>query len=571
MKILSLQQSSPEWHAHRAAHFNASDAPAMLGSSPYKTRSQLLRELATGVGAEVDAATQRRFDDGHRFEALARPLAEQIVGEELFPCVAEDGLLSASFDGLTLDAEIAFEHKTLNDDLRAAFDAMEAACGDGSMLPLPYRVQMEQQCMVSGASRVLFMASKWDGDRLVQDHHCWYRPDADLRAQIAAGWSQFATDLATFSPEPQSAPAAAGRAPDQLPALRIEVTGMVTASNLAEFKATALDAIRAVNRELTTDDDFADAEQSVKWCGDVESRIEAAKQHALSQTRSIDELFRTMDEISAEARRVRLDLDKLVKSRKESIRAEIIQSGRSAVVEHVAAINRTLGEHAIGVTASLTADLAAAIKGKRTLSSMRDAVDTTVASAKIAINQLAERIRGNIAVLAEHAEHGTLFPDRVSLCATKQPDDLRNLIATRIADHEKREADKLEAERERIRAEEEAKAAEKLKEQAAGAPAAQIPLHGSANITGVATGSRNDPACESVTRGSLPPTSARIKLGDINAVIAPLSITAEGLASIGYPAVATDRAAKLYAASDLPEICALLSRRLAAATQKLAA
>lgn len=40
----------------------------------------------------------------------------------------------------------------------------------------------------------------------------------------------------------------------------------------------------------------------------------------------------------------------------------------------------------------------------------------------------------------------------------------------------------------------------------AGAPAAQQPLHESANITGVATGSRNDSACESVTLGSLPAT-----------------------------------------------------------------
>lgn len=41
--------------------------------------------------------------------------------------------------------------------------------------------------------------------------------------------------------------------------------------------------------------------------------------------------------------------------------------------------------------------------------------------------------------------------------------------------------------------------------QAAGAPSAQQPLHDPANNAGVATGSRNGPASESVTRGSLPP------------------------------------------------------------------
>ncbi|HET7596027.1 MAG TPA: YqaJ viral recombinase family protein, partial [Burkholderiales bacterium] len=99
MKILSLVQGTPEWFAHRATCFNASDAPAMLGISPYKTRAQLLQERATGVTPEIDDATQKRFDDGHRYEALARPLAEGIIGDELYPCVGtdDDGRYSASF------------------------------------------------------------------------------------------------------------------------------------------------------------------------------------------------------------------------------------------------------------------------------------------------------------------------------------------------------------------------------------------------------------------------------------------------------------------------------------------
>lgn len=46
----------------------------------------------------------------------------------------------------------------------------------------------------------------------------------------------------------------------------------------------------------------------------MEERLEAAKRHALSQTESIDLLFRTITEISAEARDKRLMLDKRVKA-----------------------------------------------------------------------------------------------------------------------------------------------------------------------------------------------------------------------------------------------------------------
>ena len=77
----SIIQGSPSWHAYRAQHFNASDAPAMLGVSPYKTRTQLLHELHTGLSPEVDAATQRRFDSGHEAEAAAR----QFSGAKLEP------------------------------------------------------------------------------------------------------------------------------------------------------------------------------------------------------------------------------------------------------------------------------------------------------------------------------------------------------------------------------------------------------------------------------------------------------------------------------------------------------
>jgi putative phage-type endonuclease len=588
MKIAQLIQGTPEWHAHRAQHFNASDAPAMLNLSPYKSRGELIREVATGVVADVDSATQRRFDDGHRCEALARPLAEEIIGEDLFPCTGTEGKFSASFDGLTLLEDAAWEHKRLNDRLRAA---MVEGC-TGADLPEDYQVQMEHQAMVSGAERVLFMASNWDADgNLVEQRHCWYTPSPDLRARILAGWEQFEADVAAYIHVEKNEHVAAGRAPDQLPALRVEVTGMVTASNLADFKAGALAVLEGINRNLHTDEDFANAEETVKWCKGVEDRLSATKDAVLAQTADIEAVFRTMDEVSAETRRVRLELDKLVKAEKESRKAEIAAGGREAVRAHYGAINATLGQHAIAVPATLAADLGAAIKGKKSLSSMRDAIDAAVANAKIAASQTADRVRANMAVLTEHEEHASLFADRVQLCATKAPEDLRNLVAARIAEHRQREADRLERERERIRQEEADRLVREQREEAAriereraqqtpaaGAPAAQQPLDDAANNAGVAAGSRNASPSESVTRGNLSPaihraapSGARIKLGDINARIAPLSITAEGLRALGFEPVGSERAAKLYVESDLELMCAAMHTVLDAATRKQAA
>lgn len=434
MKIIELVQGSPEWHAHRANHFNASDAPAMLGCSPYTTRTELLHKMATGAEKEIDASLQRRFDDGHRFEALARPLAESIISEDLFPVTGTEGKLSASFDGLTMMNDIAFEHKSLNAELRKI---MTEGCS-GSDLPKHYQVQMEQQHMVSGCEKILFMASKWSGDSLVEVFHCWYYPNANLRDEIAQGWALFACDLQDYQ-HTEAQPEAVGRAPESLPALRIEVTGMVTNSNLEAFKAGAAMMFSKINRVLETDQDFADAEKTVKHCKEIEDNIEAAKKHALSQTASIDELYRTLDSVSAEARAVRLELDKLVKARKENLRIEIQQEAEMAFRAHIDTINARLNTVQLP---PIKADFAGAMKGKKTVASLRDACDTELARVKIEASQLSEHIGSNLDFCSRviRAEEKHLFHDLSGLVLKPQA-DMEAIIKMRI----KEESDRIDA------------------------------------------------------------------------------------------------------------------------------
>ena len=565
MITLDIKQGSEQWHAHRAQHWNASDAPAAMGCSPYMTRTELLRRLYTGISPEVGPETQRRFDDGHRFEALARPLSEEIIGEELYPVTGVNGRYSASFDGLTMMEDVALEHKTLNAELRAAFDDIETVAPEhrdrtaGALLPLHYQIQMEHQAMVSGCERILFMASKWNGDQLVEERHCWYYPNAELRNKLRAAWAQLETDLAAYVPSVVEAAKPTGKAPDTLPALRIEVTGMVTASNLAEFKETALAAIRGVNRHLTCDQDFADAEQSVKWCEEVETRLKAAKEHALSQTASIDQLFKTIDDISAEARKVRLELDKLVKARKEELRGQIVADAQRKLTQHIGALY-----HRIGLNSGIVvqADFANVIKGKRSLASIQDAVDTELARAKIAMSEMADRIEANIKSLVGDAHDWSfLFPD-LAMVANKAPEDFANLVAARIGAHK-------QAEEQRRQREEQAEAARKAREAEAAAKAAEVVKQAAAPAP-VAAPAQPAPVV-AAPAPVVADNSALLKLGDINALLAPIQITAAGLESLGFAPAAIDKSARMYRASDFPRICnALIDTLRIAAGEALA-
>ena len=187
-----------------------------------------------------------------------------------------------------------------------------------------------------------------------------------------------------------------------------------------------------------------------------------------------------------------------------------------------------------------------AAKGKKTLGSITDACDEAAANAKIAASQQAERIRACIAVLDEHAEHSHLFADRVQLCASKSPDDLRNLITALVAEHERREAARLEAEQRRAEIDEQ-KRAEFERQQNDAAKAAEAKELDTALAPAVASLAKHASAAADRP-------CARIKIGEINAAIAPLSITAEGLAQLGFNPVAQERAAKLYDASRLTEM-----------------
>jgi hypothetical protein len=244
---------------------------------------------------------------------------------------------------------------------------------------------------------------------------------------------------------------------------------MVTASNLEQFKAHSLAVFGSINTELETDQHFADAEKAVKWCGDVEERLEAAKQHALSQTESIDSLFRTIDEISAEARAKRLMLDKLVKARKLSIREDIVMDAAKALQVHIDQINASLGGKAR--MPAVPADFAGAIKGKKTISSLRDSADSELARAKIAASQIGDSIRSNLASLDELAADCMFLFNDVQQLVMKANDDLVALIKVRISEHQKTEEQKAEAQREQIRQQELKRIADEAKANAPVEPA----------------------------------------------------------------------------------------------------
>lgn len=600
MQIVSLQQGSPAWHQHRAQHFNASDAPAMMACSPYMTRAELVKKLATGVTAEVDAATQRIFDAGHQFEALARPLAEAIAEDDFSPCVGTSGKYSASFDGLTFMADTAFEHKSLNAALR---EAMFGGC-TGADLPLVYQVQMEQQAMVSGCQRILFMASKWEADRstgemvLVEERHCWYTPNLELRARIVAGWEQLETDVAAYDPSAQRAAAPVAAPVDSLPAVAVTLQGsLAVVSNLEAVGKAVRSFIDKMVPKPATDQEFADADAECKALKKGEEAMKTAVASALAQVSDVELFTRTANDLAELMRTTRLAREKLVGAEKDARRTALVTGAQAALDQHIQALNQRLRANWVPRTAGGFGEV---IKGKKSLANMEDAVAVALTDAKHEANLLAQRLEANRAHLVqEDGDWMALFAD-FGVVGAKAAEDFEALAALRIGNHKHAEAARLEAEREKIRAQEQAKAeaavraqqeAQRQAEEAEAAAAREKALQAEqdaqagiaearqtealpepllSDLGAVATHVRQEAVAgidagqviSAAKAGAAPAdTGETMTLGQINTLIAPIRVDAAGLAELGFTAT-TIKAAKHYPASAMPRILAAMVKRL---------
>lgn len=546
MQVHNVQQGSPEWHALRANYFTASEAPAMMGESKYQTRTDLLTVKKTGIIDEVGPAQQAVFDRGHATEELARPIVEEMIGEELYPIVGTSGNLLASMDGATMLGDILFEHKLWNQGLVAQIRA--------NALDPHYYWQLEQQLLVSGAEKVFFVCSDGTKQNFV---YLEYRPVPGRAELLIEGWKQFEEELGSFTPQEKTVEAI-GAAPDQLPALRIEVTGMVTASNLDAFKSHAMAVFGGINTTLETDQHFADAETTVKWCKEVEDKLKAAKEHALSQTESIDVLFKAIDDMVKAASSKRLELEKLVKARKENIRTEIVMDAAKALQSHIDQIDATLGGRIR--MPKVPANFAEAIKGKKSVTSLREAADAELARAKIEASRIADSIRINQASLNELAvNHKFLFHDAQEL-VMKANDDLVALIKVRINEHDQQQA--------------ELKRQQEEKAQLLAAQQQQVvePVVQQQTVTSVVEPApvSSTPIKAAETPAATADDGQRFKLGDLSDRLG-FTVSADFLRSLGFEVVAKERGASLYREVDFPRICGALINHIQAVQNTRAA
>lgn len=147
-QILTLEQNTPEWLEFRRTKIGASDAPIIMGVSPYKKVTQLFEEKFTGI-----SHTREHFGmkAGKELEPIALSLLNSSLEANLQPYVVQScdhPFLIASLDGYDPIRKIACEIKAPCHE--------DHALAISGLVPSKYYPQLQHQLFVSGLDSIIY-------------------------------------------------------------------------------------------------------------------------------------------------------------------------------------------------------------------------------------------------------------------------------------------------------------------------------------------------------------------------------------------------------------------------------
>jgi putative phage-type endonuclease len=178
---LSFEQNTHEWLSWRRQGIGASDAPVIMGQSPWQKAPELLR-LKTGQMEErpANGAMQR----GKNLEPLARRAYASHTGIEVEPvCVQSLAYpwMRASLDGLSADGRRVVEIKCPGEK--------DHQLADAGQVPEKYYAQLQHILAVTGLAEIHYWSFRFGRPLLLEVN----RDDSFVSALIekeSAFWSQ---------------------------------------------------------------------------------------------------------------------------------------------------------------------------------------------------------------------------------------------------------------------------------------------------------------------------------------------------------------------------------------------
>lgn len=442
MQILNIEPNTQEWLADKRLNLvpSASEASAVMGASKYMTRDQLLDLKKGWQSMPADKFTELVFKKGHEVEDSCRPIVEVETLEDLPPVYAQrevDGILfKCSFDGYC--TEFPWEHKQYNKTL------YENVLN--GVLEPHYYWQLEHQMLVAGVDKALFTVS--DGTKYCKAD-MWYQSVPERRARYIAAIKQFMKDLAKHQIEAK-AEKVEGRDLTEIPKVNFSIAGTDIKSNLPELLAMCKKLHKTeIGKKLQSDQDFADKDKLVKAIEKARASLKEKVAECRCEFVSFNDFESMASEIDSLLQKVHADGKKAVKTEKDRIKKELCDAGKTVIGEHIQSINEDIKPYNFAVVCGhLVPDFLTAMKNKRTIESIKAAVNQVVADFKVEADSLKKNIQTNsILFETSKAEHKALFWDLNNWIAM-EPAIFESEHRTRVVNYEEQQAEKAKEQQE---------------------------------------------------------------------------------------------------------------------------
>ena len=150
-------QGSPEWLENRRKYIGASDAPVIMGVSPWSTPYKLFEDK---MGISSNEGSDFIKNKGHRLEIISRELFEKEFNIKVTPQVVyskDKSFMMCSLDGLSDDKKLAVEIKY------AGKDKHEMA--RNGKIPECYYPQLQHQLACTGLNSIWYCS--YNGDEII--------------------------------------------------------------------------------------------------------------------------------------------------------------------------------------------------------------------------------------------------------------------------------------------------------------------------------------------------------------------------------------------------------------------
>lgn len=157
MKIINVEQGTPEWLAWRKTVITATDCPAIRGTSPWSTAYKCWQKKLDMIDEQKSNEAMER---GKRLEPIIRERFITKWGFNVTPAVVESSeynFLGASLDGISDCGKYIQEIKTGGEKLHKMAQ-------DG-IVPDDYMDQMQHQLLVTGAVKCFYTVGSEDVEK----------------------------------------------------------------------------------------------------------------------------------------------------------------------------------------------------------------------------------------------------------------------------------------------------------------------------------------------------------------------------------------------------------------------